>query len=217
LLVAARTNDDALRNYHYTTRAPKFAKKFNVFHQIEFRKTIYLRKDFAPAEKTVIAAAHSQQQSGVMTETVSQSINGISPRNSDAKKSAGNVSILQSLFHFSDRSGWHLSIGMKKPENTSARDLGTRIHLPTAIWSCLHNTIAMVLRRIDRSIIARAICDNHFRVRGTFAQVAKKFVNKSLFVQDRNDNRNLHLLSQLLVSRVGFIIGRHLNLTSWPL
>jgi hypothetical protein len=217
LLVAARTGDDTLRNYHYTARAPKFAKKFNVFHQSDLRKTAHPRKNFAAAEKTVIATAHSQQQTGVMTETVGQSINGISLGNSDAKKPAGNVPILQSLFDFSECCGWHFSIGMKKPENIAARDPSPRVHLCTAIWFCLHKTIAMVLRQIDRFIIARAICNNHFRVRGTFTQVAKKLVNKSLFVQDRNDNGNLDSLSQLLVSRIGFIIGRFLNVTSWPL
>jgi hypothetical protein len=70
LLVAARTNNDSLRNDYYPTRSPKLAKKLNVFHQSELRKTADPFKNIAPAEKTVISAPHSQQQPGVMTETV---------------------------------------------------------------------------------------------------------------------------------------------------
>jgi hypothetical protein len=158
------------------------AKKLNVFHQSELRKTADLRKNFAPAEKTVISAPHSQQQSGVVTETVCQPIDGIFPRQSNAKKPADYLSILQRLFNFSERSGRHLSIGVKEPENIGARDLSPGVHLRGTIRFYLNEAITKAGGKIDSLVSTHPVGDNDLSFRGTLTQTTKRFLNERSFV-----------------------------------
>jgi hypothetical protein len=49
----------------------KAAKKFDVFHQGHLRKAANISEDSSPAEDSVVATSHSQQESGVMRKAVS--------------------------------------------------------------------------------------------------------------------------------------------------
>ena len=117
-----------------------------------------------------------------MTETVGQSINGISPGNSDAKKTADHLSILQRLCDFSERSWRHLSIGMKKPENVSTCGPSSGVHLRGAIRFCLNEAIAKANGKIDSPVSTRPVGDNDFCFRRTPTQMTKRFLNERGFV-----------------------------------
>ena len=145
-----------------------------------------------PAENAVIAAAHSQHQSRVMAETVRQSVDGIFSRQSNAKKTADYLPILQCVLDFLRRSFWNFSIDMEKPEHVAASPSYPCVHLHAAIRAGLYDPIAKLGSSFGCSIRARPIDHDYLCFRRTFSKVGEEIADERGFIENRDNDRNLH-------------------------
>src|SRR5439155_10256810 len=68
--ISARAYHNSLVTTHHATAATKPPKEFHVFHQRHLGKSANINKCSSPTEHSVIAASHSEQQAGIMRESV---------------------------------------------------------------------------------------------------------------------------------------------------
>jgi hypothetical protein len=110
----------------------KQSKKFHIFHQGHSWKAADIQEDNASAEYPVVAASHSQQNSGVMRKTVGQPINRAS-RQANPKITASCIRIIQYARDFIQASLRDFGINMHKPEHFATRSTCTHVHLHSPI------------------------------------------------------------------------------------
>jgi len=129
-----------------------------------------------------------------MRKTVRQSIYGRRGRQPDPKETATDFWIAHHATNLIQRFQRHFGVGVQKPENIAVRGIGSKIHLPGATaLAASNNLVAESLRELIGTVGARTIDDNDFRSMGSVSQVRKKRAYQQRFVQDRNDNGDLHL------------------------
>jgi hypothetical protein len=149
--------------------AVKSAKKFHVFHKRHIRKPSSIDKRRPPAENSMIAASHPEQESGVMRETVRQSVNN-TPRQADSKETATDFGIAQYAANLIQTSRWNLGVCMQEPENIATGRAGPGVHLcRTATFAAPNQLIAEPHRKPIRAVGACAIDNNNFCPTGSLA------------------------------------------------
>jgi hypothetical protein len=176
------------------TAPAKSAKKFHVFHERYVWKTLRVNKRTPPAEYSMIAASHSEHKPRVMRKTVRQPVYRRRGRQLDPKETAADFWIAHNATNLIQRFQRHFGIGVQKPENIALCGIGSEIHLHgAATLAAPNNLVAEAFRQLIGPISARAIDDNNFRPTGSVSQVRKKRAYQRRFIQDWNDNGDLHL------------------------
>ena len=150
------------------------AKKFHVFHYRHVWKAANVEEYSAPAEYSVVATPHSQQDPGVVRKTVRQSINS-SLRQANSKITASDIRIIQYARDFIQASVRHFGIDMHEPKDVTVRGTSARVHLDRSIALAYDNLIAKAGREISRVIGASAVGDNNFRFWRSVTQMLKKW------------------------------------------
>jgi hypothetical protein len=148
------------------------AKKFDIFHQRHVGKSAYVKESSSPAEYPVIAAAHSQQNSCVMSKTVRESINQAS-RQANSEVTANDIRIIHDARDLIQTLQWQSSIDMDKPKDVSVRSVRAGIHLPGTTAIARHKLIAKSGSEPICTIGASAVCNDDLRVRRSLAQMLK--------------------------------------------
>jgi hypothetical protein len=123
-----------------------------------------MNKRTAPAENSVVAAAHSQYEPCVMRKAVRQSVYGRRGRQADPEETATDFWIAHYPRNLIQRLRRHFGVCVQKPKNIAACGVGSDIHLlRTAARAAPYNVIAEVFRQTVGAISAPAIDDNNFR------------------------------------------------------
>src|SRR5262249_15277470 len=136
----------------------------------------------------------SEKKPCVMRKTVSQPVHSRRGRQPDPKETATDFWIAHYATNLSQRFQRHIGIGVQKPENIAVRGIGPEIHLRGATaLAASNNLVAESLRQSIGTVSARTVDDNNFRPRGSLSQVRKKRPYQRCFIQNRNDNGDLHL------------------------
>jgi hypothetical protein len=154
--------------------ALELAKKFHVLHDGHFWEATNVQEGSAPAEYSVVAASHSQQNSGVMRKTVRQSINSAS-RQAYAEITADHIRIVQYARDFNQASVRDFGIDMHEPKDVTVRGTRAKTHLYRSIAFAYDNLIAKAAGKISRVIGASAVSDNNLRFWRSVTQVLKKW------------------------------------------
>jgi hypothetical protein len=142
----------------------------------------------------MVSAPHPQQESCVMCKPVRQSVHSGRRRQADPKETAADFRIAHYAIDLIQRFQRHFGIGVQKPENIAMCGIGSEIHLPGATaLAASNNLVAESLRQLIGTVSARTIDDNNFRPADSFSQVRKKRAYQRRFIQDGNDNGDLHL------------------------
>ena len=94
--------------------------KFYVFHQWHLGKSAYIEKGTSPAEYSVIAAAHSQQNARVMGEGVRESVNQ-ALRQANSEVTANDIQIVHDVGDLIQTLQRQSCIDMDKPKNLPPR------------------------------------------------------------------------------------------------
>jgi hypothetical protein len=178
---------------HDATAAAKSPKKFHIFHERHIWKSSSLNKCTPPAENSMIAASHAEQEPSVMRKAVRQSVYSRRGRQADPKETATNFWIAHYPPNLIQRFQRYFGVCMQKPENIAACGAGSGIHLfRTAALAAPDNLITEALRQLIGAVSARAIDYNDFGGTGSFAQIREKRAYRLRLVENRNDNRDLH-------------------------
>jgi hypothetical protein len=77
---------------------------------------------------------------------------------------------------------------MQEPQDVSAGNLRTGIHLPRAPAGCLQNMVRQTLANRQYSITAASIYHNDFGLGRKQAQMFQKSADNRGFIQHRDDN-----------------------------
>jgi hypothetical protein len=163
-----------LAAYH-ATALPKQAKKFDIFHQRHFWKTANVNKHSSPTEYPVIAAPHSQHDSGVMCKAIRQSVNSVS-RQTNSKVTARDLWITHDSLNLIQTVPGHFGINMHKPKDIAARGVAASVHLYCSITLAHHELIAKIPREISSAIRASTIRDNNLCRRRPRAELVEKWL-----------------------------------------
>ena len=178
---------------HDATAVAKSPKKFHIFHERHVGKSPSVNKRCSPAEHSMIAASHPEQEPCVMRKAVRQSVYGRRGRQADPKETATDFWIAHYPPNLIQRFQRHFGVGMQKPQNIAACGIGSDVHLfRTAALAASDNLIAEALRQLVGAVSARAIDDNNFRPTGSLAQIREKRAYQRRLIKDRNNNRDLH-------------------------
>jgi len=178
---------------HDATAVAKSPKKFHIFHERHLWKSPSVNKRCSPAEHSMIAASHPEQEPCVMRKAVRQSVYGRRGRQADPKETATDFWIPHYPPNLIQRFQRHFGVGMQKPQNIAAGGMGSDIHLfRTAALAAPDNMIAEALCQLVGAVSARAIDDNNFRPTGSLAQVQGNPPYRRRLIKYRNDNRDLH-------------------------
>jgi hypothetical protein len=178
---------------HDATAAAKSPKKFHIFHERHVWKSPRVNKRTPPAEHSMIAASHPEQESCVMRKAIRQSVYSRRGRQADPKKTATDFWIAHYPLNLIQRFQRHFGVCVQKPQNIAACGVGSGIHLfGTAALAASDNLIAEALRQLVGAVSARAIDDNNFRPTGSLAQIREKWAYQQRLIKDRNNNRDLH-------------------------
>jgi hypothetical protein len=178
---------------HDATAAVEPPKKFHIFHQRHVWKSPRVNKRCSPAENSMIAASHPKQESRVMRKFVRQSVYSRRGRQADSKETATNFWIAHYARNLIQGFQRHFGVCMQKPQNIAACGIGSGIHLfCTAAIAASDNLSAEALRQLVGAVSARAIDDNNFRSTGSLAQIREKRAYQRRFIEDRNNNGDLH-------------------------
>jgi hypothetical protein len=173
-LIAARADQDPLVAVAHATAAVKLPKKFHVFHQWHFWKAANVQEDSASAEYPVVAASHSQQNSGVMRKTVCQPINGAS-RQANSKVTSDRLRIFHNMLNLIQTTPRNFSVTMHKPQHIATRGTRTHVHLHRPIGFAPNELIAKTRAEISCVIAASAVGHNNLRFWRSVAQMLKKW------------------------------------------
>ena len=178
---------------HDATAAAKSPKKFHIFHERHIWKSPSINKRRSPAEHSMIATSHPEQEPRVMPKAVRQSIYGRRGWQTNPKETATDFWIAHYASNLIQRFQRHFGVCMQKPQNIAACGIGSDVHLfRTAALAASDNLIAEALRQLVGAVSARAIDDNNFRPTGSLAQVQEKRAYQRRLIKDRNNNRDLH-------------------------
>jgi hypothetical protein len=178
---------------HDATAAAKSPKKFHIFHEQHVWKSPSVNKRCSPAEHSMIATSHPEEEARVMRKAVRQSVYSRRGWQADPKETATDFWIAHYPPNLIQRFERHFGVGMQKPQNIAACRIGSGVHLfGTAALAAPDNLIAEALRQLLGAVSARAINDNNFRPTGSFAQVRQKRSYQQRFIKDRNNNGDVH-------------------------
>ena len=167
------------------------AKKFYIFHQWHVGKSANIEEGSSPAEYPVIAAAHSQQNSCVMSKTVREPINQAS-RQANSEVAANDIRIIHDARDLIQTLQWQSSIDMDKPKDVSVRSARAGIHLPGTTAIALDNLITKSGSKPICAIGASTVCDNDLSFRRSLAQMLKERSYQRRLIEYRDDDRELH-------------------------
>jgi hypothetical protein len=166
------------------------ATKFDIFHQRHVGKSAYVKESSSPAEYPVIAAAHSQQNSCVMSKAVRESINHAS-RQANSEVTANDIRIIHDARDLIQTLQWQFRVDMDKPKNLPARGARANIHLPGTTGIARDKLITKPGSEPICAIGASAVCNNDLRFRRSLAKVLKKWSDQSCLVEYRNNDGEL--------------------------
>src|SRR5438105_5261216 len=127
-----------------------------------------------------------------MRETVRQPINQPS-RQANPKISADNIRMLHDARDLIQTLQWHFDIRVDKPKDLPVRSVCPSIHLRSPTPLALNKPIATTCSEVSGAIRTSAIGDNNFGSGRSFAQVSEKSPYQRRLVENRNNNRKLHL------------------------
>jgi hypothetical protein len=167
------------------------AKKFYIFHQRHVGKSAYVEEGSSPAEYPVIAAAHSQQNSCVMSKTVREPINQAS-RQANSEVAANDIRIIDDAPDLIQALEWQSSIDMDKPKDLPARGARAGIHLPATAALALDKLLTESGSESICAIGASAVCNDDLRFRRSLAQMLKERSYQRRLIEYRDDDRELH-------------------------
>jgi hypothetical protein len=160
---------------HDATPAAKSPKKFHIFHERHVWKSPSVNKPTSPAENSMIAASHPEQEPCVMRKAVRQSVYSRRGRQTDPEETATDFWIAHYASNLIQGFQRYFGICMQKPKDIAACGVRSDIHLlGTAALAASDNLIAEALCQPVGAVSARAVDDNNFRAAGSFAQVRKK-------------------------------------------
>jgi hypothetical protein len=174
----------------HTTTTVEPAKKFYIFHQRHVGKSAYVEEGSPPAEYPVIAAAHSQQNTCVMSKAVRESINHAS-REANSEVAANDIRIIHDAPDLIQALQWQFGVDMDKPKNLPARGARAGIHLPATTAIALDKLITKSGSEPICAIGASPVCNNDLRVRRSLAQMLKKRSYQRRLIEYRNNDRDL--------------------------
>jgi hypothetical protein len=178
---------------HDATAAAESPKKFHIFHERHVWESPRVNKRCSPAEHSMIAASHPEQESRVMRKAIRQSVYSRRDRQADPKETATDFWTAHYPPNFIQRFQWHFGVCVQKPQDIAACCVGSNVHLfGTAAIAASDNLIAEALRQLVGAVSARAIDDNNFRSTSSLAQVREKRAYQRRLIKDRNNNRDLH-------------------------
>ena len=197
-LITAGTYQNSLMTMGHATAAKKPAKKFHILHQRNFRKAADISEYGSPAENSVVAAAHSQQESCVMRKAVGQSINE-AWREQNPEVDAHDFGIIHYACTFIQTSFRNLGIHMHKPKHVPVGSARACVHLDGPTPVAYDQLIAKIRRQLGRAIGAAAIDHDNFGPRRPSAQMVKKRADQRRLVADRNNDRELQLHSNIFL------------------
>ena len=193
LFVAARAYDNPALDAWNTSAAPQLPKKFDIFHKRNFRKTADAFERATLAKHPMIAAAHAQQKTGVMSETIGQPVNESRAWQANSKKTSGHISILEQLANFIQTVIGHFGIYVQKPEHIAPRHFRSRIQLLRSSTLSLQHAGTKSFGQFSCPVRATAVDNDDFCTRCALPQLSKERLNQRSFVEDRNNDRNKHL------------------------
>jgi hypothetical protein len=135
----------------------------------------------------VVAASHSQQNSGVMRKTVRQPIN-VGSRQAYPEITASDPRIIHEALDLSQTSVRDFGIDMDKPKDVTVRGTSANIHFYRSIALAYDNLIAKAGREISRAIGASAVGDNNLRFWRSVTQVLKKWAYEWRLIKNRHND-----------------------------
>jgi hypothetical protein len=178
---------------HDTTAAAEPPKKFHIFHERHVWKSSSVNKRASPAENSMIAASHSEQEASVMRKAVGESVDGWRGWQTDPKETASDFRTAHYARNLIQRFQRDFSVCMQKPENIPACCFGSDVHLfGTTARSAPDKLIAEALRKLAGAVGAPAVDENNLRPSRSLAQIRQKRAYQSRLIKNRNDNGNLH-------------------------
>src|SRR5262249_42048263 len=150
-------------------------------------------KRHSPAENSMIAASHPEQEPRIMRKAVRQSVHSRRGRQADPKETATYLWIAHYATNLIQRFQRHFGVCMQKPENIAVSGVGPDIHLlRAAALTGADNLIAETFRQPVGAVSTRAIYDNNFRPRSSPAQIREKRPYQGRLIKDRNNNGDVH-------------------------
>jgi hypothetical protein len=171
------------------TIAVELAKKFCVLHQRHLGKTAYVDKRSSPAEYTMIAASHSQQNACVMSKAVRESINQAA-RQANSEVTAHDTRIVHDVRDLIQTFQWQSGIDMDKPKDLPARGERAGIHLPGTPAIALDQPITKSGGQSTCAVGTSAVRDNDLGFWRSLAKMLKKSSYQSRLVKNRDDDRD---------------------------
>src|SRR5439155_3444584 len=84
-------------------------------------------------------------------------------------------------------------VHVQKPKDVASCGTCAAVHLRGPVGLTDHESIAKACCEISRSIRASAVGDNDLSVRCSFAQMLKKPTYQRCLIENRNNDRKLHL------------------------
>jgi hypothetical protein len=167
----------------------ELTKKFYVFHQRHLGKSAYIEEGSSPTEYPVIAAAHSQQDARVMSETVCESINQAWWQ-ANSEVTANDIRIIHDACDFIQALQRQFRIDVDKPKDLPARGPRANIHLPGTTAIARDKLITKSGSELICAIGTSSICNNNLCVRRSLAQMLKKWSYQQRLVEYRDDDRD---------------------------
>ena len=138
----------------------------------------------------VIAAAHPQQNPGVMRKLVGQPVDEARSRQTNSEKPADDFRFGKAKADLVETMRRHLYIDMNKPEHVAARRRRPCVHLSGTTCTCPDQTVAKRAGKLRRGIGASAIDDDNFCLWCAGPQAAQKIGDQRRLVQHGHDNRD---------------------------
>jgi hypothetical protein len=173
-LIPAWAHSNSLVAMNNVTVTAKSAKKFHIFHERHFRKPANIDIHSSPAEDSMIAASHSEQDARIMRESVRQPINQASGQ-ANPKITAADSRILHCPVNLFQTSPRYFGVRVHKPKNVTASRGRAGIHLccPTALTA--DKAIAKPGREPVRAVCASTIGYYDFSAARSLAQMRQKW------------------------------------------
>jgi hypothetical protein len=139
----------------------------------------------------MVSTTHSQENPGIMGETVGESINPVS-RQPDSKKTAYDLRISHDTLDLIQTTPWDFGINMDEPEDVAVCGMCPGIHLYRPITAAHDKLITKGAGKISSAIIASAISDNNLCARCSLSQTRKTLPQQWRLVKDWNNDRERH-------------------------
>ena len=154
---------------HEATAAAESPKKFNIFHERHVWKSSHVIKCCSSAEDSMIAASHPEHQSRVMRKSIRQSVYNRRGRQTDPEETATDFLIAHYPPNFIQRVRRHFGVCVQKPQNITASYACPCVHLRSSSPLRVYNAIAQGHSQFRRAVVAAAVGDNDFCIRGSVA------------------------------------------------